>query len=261
MQIITIYNDNSLRNYSYLLGCDITKKAVVIDPLDAHRCLQLAMQQGYDITHIINTHEHWDHIAGNEELADATGAQIIAHANATIDGVTRRVKAGDIIEVGKTINLRVLDTPGHTLSHICLFVTTPTPVLFCGDTLFNAGCGNCHNGGNVEKLYETFSQQLSKLPDETQIYPGHDYIKNNLEFALARSPNNATLKKWLEKVKDHDPHVPIITTLAIEKTINPFFQLSNQVIIQQLSHDFPQLESAPSEKEVFICLRRLRNDW
>jgi len=217
MKIILIYNDNSLRNYSYLLGCNVTKKAVIIDPLDAHRCLQRALQEEFSITHIINTHEHWDHIAGNDELVDATGAELIAHASATIANVTRKVTAGDSITVGDTIKLVVLDTPGHTLSHICLFATTPSPALFCGDTLFNAGCGNCNNGGSVEKLYETLSNQLNKLPDETKIYPGHDYIENNIRFALSRDSNNSVLIKWLEKAKNHDPHVPITTTLAIEK--------------------------------------------
>ena len=124
----------------------------------------------------------------------------------------------------------------------------------CGDTLFNAGCGNCNNGGSVEKLYETLSNQLNKLPDETKIYPGHDYIENNIRFALSRDSNNSVLIKWLEKAKNHDPHVPITTTLAIEKTINPFLQLSNKPIIQQLQQDFSQLSATPSEKEVFICV-------
>ena len=76
------------------------------------------------------------------------------------------------------------------MCHICLRSHGDRPALFSGDTLFNAGAGNCHNGGNPEDLYATFVDQLARLPDDTQVYPGHDYIENNLRFTLAREPDN-----------------------------------------------------------------------
>ena len=104
--------------------------------------------------------------------------------------MARGLSAGDVVKVGKTVELEALDTPGHTMSHVCLLSHTDQPALFCGDTLFNAGAGNCHNGGHPEELYKTFDQQLAKLPQSTLIYPGHDYIENNLRFTLNREPDN-----------------------------------------------------------------------
>ena len=94
----------------------------------------------------------------------------MAHAGAAarIGGVDRGLKKGDIIKVGRTVELECLDTPGHTMTHVCLLSHTEQPALFCGDTLFNAGAGNCHQGGNPEVLYDTFATQLSRLPDSTR---------------------------------------------------------------------------------------------
>src|SRR3546814_5294660 len=89
--------------------------------------------------------------------------------------------AGDVVSVGRTVELEVLDTPGHTMSHVCLLSRSDQPCLFSGDTLFNAGAGNCHNGGHPQQLYRTFAEQLAKLPETTRIYPGHDYIANRTE--------------------------------------------------------------------------------
>ena len=85
------------------------------------------------------------------------------------------------------------------MSHVCLLSHTDTPALFCGDTLFNAGAGNCHNGGHPHELYQTFVQQLAKLPDTTRIYPGHDYWENNLGFTLDREPDNAKAAELLRR--------------------------------------------------------------
>src|SRR3546814_19507626 len=97
--------------------------------------------------------------------------------------------AGDVVKVGRTVELESLDTPGHTMSHVCLLSHGDQPALFCGDTLFNAGAGNCHNGGHPSELYETFAGQLANLPDDPLIYPGHDYIGNKLRFTLDREPD------------------------------------------------------------------------
>ena len=103
-----------------------------------------------------------------------------------------------MIKVGKTVELECMDTPGHTMCHICLRSHTDQPALFSGDTLFNAGAGNCHNGGNPEDLYATFVEQLATLPDDTRVYPGHDYIENNLQLhARAQSPTTPPRKALL----------------------------------------------------------------
>ena len=99
-----------------------------------------------------------------------------------IGGVDRGLARGDVIKVGRTVELEVLDTPGHTRSHVCLLAHGDAPALFCGDTLFNAGAGNCHNGGDPGLLYETFVNQLARLPDTTRVFPGHEYMARNLAF-------------------------------------------------------------------------------
>ena len=196
-------------------------------------------------------------------LIAATGAKLIAHykAGGKIAGVDRGVQAGDIIKVGKTVELECLDTPGHTMCHICLRSHTDQPALFSGDTLFNAGAGNVHNGGDVNALYATFADQLARLPDNTLVYPGHDYIENNLKFTLDREPGNTAAQALLPSVTGHDPATAIVTTLAQEKEFNAFMRLSNPALIAQLRERFPELPAQPDAKTVFTKLRELRNSW
>ena len=147
------------------------------------------------------------------------------------------------------------------MSHVCLLSRTDRPALFCGDTLFNAGAGNCHGGGHPQQLYETFVGQLAKLPDETLIYPGHDYIANNLGFTLDREPDNEKAAELLEQVKDQDPNQPLVSTLALEKEINTFFRLRSPGVIAKLREAFPDLPDEPDANAVFLKLRELRNSW
>jgi len=258
-----IYADNPLRNFHYLIACPTTRDALVIDPLDVEKCLNTAAGQNLKITKILNTHEHWDHIGGNEEMRSKTGAKLYAHhgAMAKIDNVDVGLYAGDVITIGTDVHLRVMDTPGHTDSHLCLLSETDLPALFCGDTLFNAGAGNCHNGGNPDDLYDTFSKQLDLLADKVLVYPGHDYIVNNLEFTLDREPGNQAAQEMLEKLREQDPHNAYITTMADERRINSFFRLSNPAIIQKLQNEDCAISDQPEPREIFKALRQLRNHW
>jgi hydroxyacylglutathione hydrolase len=155
----------------------------------------------------------------------------------------------------------VLDTPGHTMSHVCLISQTDQPALFCGDTLFNAGAGNCHNGGHPAELYKTFSEQLAKLPDSTLIYPGHDYIENNLRFTLNREPDNKRAQEMLERTQGQDPDKAYVSTLNVERDVNTFFRLSSPSVISKLREAFPDLPEKPDQRTVFLKLRELRNSW
>ncbi len=263
MIVERIWTGNAYRNYNYLIACPETGEALAIDPLDHAKCLAAAKDKGWQITQILNTHEHHDHTGGNAAVVAATGAKVIAHhkAGSRIDGVDRGVKAGDIVKVGKTVELECLDTPGHTMCHICLRSHTERPALFSGDTLFNAGAGNCHNGGNAEDLYATFVDQLAKLPENTEVYPGHDYIENNLRFTLAREPDNAAAQALLKGVAGQNPATVHVTTLAEEKQVNTFLRLSSAGVIAALRVAFPELPEAPGPKTVFVKLRELRNRW
>jgi hydroxyacylglutathione hydrolase len=173
----------------------------------------------------------------------------------------RGLNAGDVIKIGSTVELEALDTPGHTMSHVCLRSHTDVPALFCGDTLFNAGAGNCHHGGHPAELYDTFVSQLSKLPDNTLIYPGHDYMANNLGFTLDREPDNAHAKALLDDVGEQDLNDALVSTLAMEKEINTFFRLQSPSVIKALRESFPDLPETPDPKTVFLKLRELRNNW
>ena len=263
MIVERIWTGNSYRNYNYLIACPETGEALAIDPLDHQKCLAAAKAKGWQITQILNTHEHHDHTGGNAAVVAATGAKLIAHhrAGARIAGVDRGVKAGDVIKVGRTVELECMDTPGHTMCHICLRSHTEKPALFSGDTLFNAGAGNCHNGGNPEDLYATFVDQLAKLPDTTRVYPGHDYIENNLKFTLAREPDNAAARALLPQVTGHDPAAALVTTLREEKQFNTFLRLTSASVIAALREKFPDLPAKPDPKTVFVRLRELRNQW
>ncbi len=263
MIVEQIWTGNALRNFNYLIACPETGEALAIDPLDHDKCLARAKDKGWEITQILNTHEHHDHIGGNAAVRKATHARVLAHANAkdAIGDLDVGLKAGDVVKVGKTVELEVLDTPGHTMSHVCLLSHTDAPALFCGDTLFNAGAGNCHHGGHPEVLYTTFAEQLSRLGDDTLVYPGHDYIVNNLKFTLDREPDNARAKELLDRVADQDPDRALVSNLGLEREINTFFRLRNPTVIAKLRERFPDLPEQPTERDVFLRLRELRNKW
>ena len=264
MLVEQIWTGNSFRNFNYLIACPDTGEALAIDPLDHEKCLSAAHDRGWQITQVLNTHEHGDHTGGNQFVIDATGAKLLAHfqASSKIAGMDVGLKAGDVVKVGSTVELEALDTPGHTMSHVCMLSHTDQPALFSGDTLFNAGVGNCHGGGHPEELYETFASQLSRLPQDTLIYPGHDYLVNNLEFTLDREPDNADAKTLLEDLEsNHDPADCMVTTLAQEETFNTFLRLRSPSLIARLRETFDDLPDEPSPKEVFLKLRELRNSW
>ena len=263
MIIERIWAANELRNYHYLVACGETGETLAIDPLDWRACLQRAKERNWTITQIVNTHEHTDHTAGNAPLVQATGAKVLAHARAAarIGGVDRGLVAGDVIRVGHSLELECLDTPGHTLSHVCLLAHADGPALFSGDTLFNAGVGNCRGGGDPDRLYETCAQQLSRLPHSTRIYPGHDYLLNNLRFTRHVETGNLVAADWLQRSENVRPEDQPVLTLAQELTFNTFFRLTEPGLIETLRQRAPGLSHQPTPREVFLTLRELRNSW
>ena len=147
------------------------------------------------------------------------------------------------------------------MSRVPAVAHQPAAVLLCGDTLFNAGAGNCHNGGDPTELYKTFSGQLARLPASTHIYPGHDYIENNLRFTMDREPDNATARAMLDKLANQDPNRALVTTLEVERQVNTFFRLTSPSVIAKLREAFPDLPDEPDQRTVFVKLRELRNSW
>src|SRR5260370_15943909 len=147
MIVEQIWTANAGRNFNYLIACAQTGEALAVDPLDHQKCLAAAKAKGWTITQILNTHEHRDHTGGNQQMIAATGAKVMAHVNAKdkIPEMEHGLRAGEVIRIGRTVELECLDTPGHTMSHICLRAHADPTALFCGDTLFNAGARKCHN--------------------------------------------------------------------------------------------------------------------
>jgi len=257
MQIHQVYTQSVLRNFTYLIELD-DKTAIVLDPWDESIVNKLLIEKNLHLTTIINTHEHWDHVQGNLALVEQHQCEVWAHENGQgkIPGLTRTLTEGELITLEDETNLRVLDTPGHTLAHLCFLVQVngKTEAIFTGDTLFNAGVGHCRSG-NVDLLYKTVAEQFYTLEDHVKVYPGHEYLENNLNFTLNLEPSNEDAKVWLELAKKTDPCItPLITTIADEKKFNTFFRLDNQEIRKSIG-------GLNTDKEVFAALRALRDNW
>jgi len=258
MLVYAHFTANPLANIDYLLACPETGECVAIDPWEAEPLLHTAQARGWEIRHIVNTHAHWDHTRGNEKLVELTGAQLFCHPNARseISPDARPLNDGAEFKIGQR-SLRVLDTPGHTMSHVCLLGESDVPFLVSGDTLFNAGAGNCHNGGHPEVLFESFRDCLWKLPDNVELLPGHDYLSNNLRFSLDREPGNRDTQRHLKAIEGgQSPRM----TLGEERQFNPFFRLDEPEVIDGLRAAFPK-EDLTEIRARFLAMRRLRNRW
>ncbi|MEL6301160.1 MAG: hydroxyacylglutathione hydrolase [Pseudomonadota bacterium] len=263
MLVEQVWVANSYRNFNYLVACPETGEALAIDPLDFRQCLSVAESRGWEITQVLNTHEHPDHIGGNKAVINATGAKLLAHkdAGAKIKDMDVGLSAGDVVRVGRSVELECLDTPGHTMCHLCLLAHGDAPALFSGDTLFNAGAGNCHNGGDPDVLFDTFDTQLSRLDDDIRLFPGHEYLGGNLGFTLDREPDNAAARALIDAANEQTDAPDMILTLGQEREINTFLRLEQPEVIARLRESFPDLPAKPSPRQVFLKLRELRNHW
>lgn len=256
---------NALSNYMYLLACEQTLEAIAIDPLDHALCLHVANELGWSIKVVANTHHHHDHIGGNEQVIAATGAELVAHLDAmqSIPNVDRGLRAGDTLQCGE-LSLQVMDAPGHTMSHICLYFSgtkAEKPALFCGDTLFNAGVGRCDLGGAAEIMYQTFVEQFFPLADDVRIFPGHNYIENNLRFTLDREPDNLSAQSLCAQFKAGLSAESYVSTIGMEREINVFFRLDQAQVRAGVAVSLEVDASKLNDQSTFVGLRRIRNKW
>ncbi|MBL6992119.1 MAG: MBL fold metallo-hydrolase [Bacteriovoracaceae bacterium] len=251
---------NGLNNISYLLESANSSEFYCIDPVEAETVVQQLSRSKGKLKAIINTHEHFDHYSGNQDIVRQTGCEVWAHdsCKGKIPGIDRTLKAEDIIELGPASKLEVIETPGHTPGHICLKIIHSDKVvgIITGDTLFNAGVGNCKNGGNVELLYQSIAKNFQDLADNVKVYPGHNYLATNLKFTDSLLPGNALVKEYLENL----PGESFVSTMGAERQINTFLQLDKEKLYQVLSKKCPgQIENEQDYKNIFCCLRGLRD--
>jgi hydroxyacylglutathione hydrolase len=242
-------------NYIYLLHDTVSGETAAVDPALAEPVLDVLKQRGWQLTYILNTHHHDDHVGGNLELKRATGCQIIGSAadKHRIPAIDRCVSDGEQITIGSH-SAQVLETAGHTSGHIVYYFAGDN-ALFCGDTLFVMGCGRLFEG-SAEQLWKSL-QTLKALPADTRVYCAHEYSESNARFALSVDADNVVLQEKTRLIQqrraENLPTVP--STIGDELATNPFFREDSSEIRASLHC----MDNAPVE--VFAKLRRLKDHF
>ena len=241
-------------NYIWLLRKGAA--AVVVDPGDAGPVLDVLDRQGLALTAILITHHHADHQGGVAGLLARYPAPVFGPAHESITALSRPLHGGETIALpGLGVELAVIAVPGHTLGHLAYH---GAGALFCGDTLFGAGCGRVFEGTMAQMLASL--TLLAALPEETAVYCAHEYTQANLRFALAADPGNRLLQQRVDDVAraraKGEASVP--STLALEKATNPFLRCSEpEVLASALA--FGAQSNDPLA--VFTALRERRNGF
>ena len=243
-------------NYAYLLVYG--SEAAVVDPGEAFPILKILEDRGLKLTTILNTHHHSDHVGGNEELKQETGCQVIGPDDTRVPGLDRAVGDGDSMTFGSS-TVEVIATPGHTRSDVCYYMR-PCPdykhgAVWTGDTLFIGGCGRLYEG-SPELMWESLLK-LAALPTDTLVYPGHEYVIENFEFALTIEPENQTVRQRLSDIREirkaGRPTVP--STIGEERLTNPFLRAASP----EMGVAIGMLHA--SAVEVFTELRKRKNEF
>jgi hydroxyacylglutathione hydrolase len=244
-------------NYGYLLVCEETNEAAIIDPSEAEPVLQKVKTENVKLTAILNTHHHRDHTGGNPGLLEKESLKVYGHRNdeGRIPGLTRPLADGDEFSIGN-IRAKVLFIPGHTKGHVAYLVENK---LFCGDTLFVAGCGRLFEG-TAEQMQKSLSK-LRDLSNDTLVYCGHEYTEKNLQFALTVEPQNKKSSEKLERVRSLRARgiSTVPSTMEEEKATNPFLRWESGEIQKNLQEQFPTLSLEPLS--LFAKLRELKDSF
>lgn len=234
--------------------------AAVIDPGIASPVIEYLQSKRLQLSAILITHHHHDHTGGNAELLQSFNVPVYGPHNESIATVSHPLREGDQVNLEEmSLNLMVLDTPGHTRGHIAYYGSDPFNMVFCGDTLFACGCGRVFEG-TAQQMYQSL-QKLSQLPGDTLIFCTHEYTLGNIQFAKVVDPKNARLIDFEIAAQElRNRNVPTIpTTLILERKINPFIRCEQQEIINSAQNYSGK--SLPDPIEVFTALREWKNNF
>lgn len=244
-------------NYIWVLINGETNHCIVVDPGEAKPVLVFLKRLKLTLDAILITHHHWDHTNGIKGILKECSVPVFGPAKEKIIGVSDPVEEGVCVEFTDwPISFNVIAIPGHTLGHVAYY---GGGLLFCGDTLFSAGCGRLFEG-TAEQMLDSLAKLL-KLPDETLIYCGHEYTLSNLHFAQTIEPGNPHVKERLEKIRElrqkNLPSLPAL--LGKERVINPFLRCENPEIVSRLEkHRGRKFDSSA---ELFAYIRQWKNNF
>jgi hydroxyacylglutathione hydrolase len=242
-------------NYSYLLQDEISNTVAIVDPSEFAACDKIIDKNYKKLDFILNTHHHYDHVGGNEELKKKYNSTVLGFENDKnrIPDIDKVLKDNQEFKLGK-LNFTTIFIPGHTKGHIA-FYFKKEKIIFTGDTLFSLGCGRVFEG-TYEQMFKSLNK-LKNLPGDTKIYCGHEYTYKNLEFCLKFNPNNSFLKKKkvaLEfSLKNKKPTIP--STISEEIKANIFFRFNDPDVKKAIN-----LENS-SDIEIFTKLRDLKDSF
>lgn len=248
-------------NYIWMLHDG--RQALVVDPGEAAPVEQALQALGLQLQGILVTHHHGDHVGALAALQPLLRGEVYGPASEPMPVAVRGLHGGQFIEL-MGLRLAVLDVPGHTAGHIAYYLDKPgsaqAPLLFCGDTLFSAGCGRVFEGTPAQ-LHASL-QRLAALPGDTRVCCAHEYTLSNLRFARTIEPQNEALARheaWCQQQRaKHLPTLP--STLSLELQINPFLRCEQPSVVQAaLQHD-PAVPAQQAEA-VFACLRQWKNEF
>jgi hydroxyacylglutathione hydrolase len=210
-------------NYIWLLSDDDSREAFVVDPGDARPVFDTLEKRQLELTGILITHHHFDHVGGLQALCERFQPIVYGPHNPAIEGITHRVAAGDRV-TALGMEFDILEVPGHTLDHIAYVHRGASPVVFCGDTLFAGGCGRLFEGTPAMMLRSL--ESLAALAPETRVYCAHEYTLANLAFARAVEPENSELADRITAAEATrargEPTVP--SDIGVELATNPFLR-------------------------------------
>ncbi|WP_263145707.1 hydroxyacylglutathione hydrolase [Pseudomonas sp. RIT-PI-AD] len=241
-------------NYIWLLQDATQRRCVVVDPGDAAPVLDwLDAHPDWRLSDILITHHHQDHVGGVERLKASTGAKVYGPADESIPGCDRAVRDGERVEA-LGLTFQVMAVPGHTLGHVAYYHEDPlNPLLFCGDTLFAAGCGRLFEG-TAEQMHHSLGR-LAALPETTAVYCAHEYTLSNLRFAQAVEPGNPAVAERFADVSALRERgaMSVPSRLAEEKATNPFLRVEEDAVRRKI--DEREGVAERTAVEVFRALR------